>query len=75
MHHEELVLQSETWLGLIQDRYECGVVMDKKSKFRRCLQTLCKISKYLTQEKKNEVAKQWCQTSKSFYFHETTGNF
>lgn len=49
---EELALQSVEWLGLIQDRYEWGVAMDKKSKSRKCLQTLCKISKYLTQEKK-----------------------
>lgn len=40
MHHEELALQSGMWLGLIQDRYEWGVVMDEKSKFRRCLQTI-----------------------------------
>lgn len=30
---EELALQTVVWLGLIQDRYEWGVALDKKSKF------------------------------------------
>lgn len=48
---EELALQKVVWLGLIQDGYEQGVATDRRSKFRKCLQTLRKISKYLTQKK------------------------
>lgn len=53
---EELALQGMVWLGPVQDRDEWGVATDK-SKLRRCLQTFCKISKYLIQRKIKKLAK------------------
>lgn len=54
---EELAWQGIVWVGPGQARDEWVIAMDKKSKFRKCLQTLCKISKYLIQRKKIYIKK------------------
>lgn len=50
---EELAWQGIVWLGPGQARDERVIAMDKTSKFRKYLQTFCKINKYLIQIKNN----------------------